>query len=70
MILVYEGDGEKVKVGDVNISYGKMSRVIGWEAPRGNEKFTIPGAVFTRDEESGEINSHFAMNLGMKWKKG
>ena len=69
MILVYES-GEKVKVGDYIFSYGKKSIVTGWEAPRGNDKFTIPGVVYTRVEKGGEINSHFAMSLGMKWKKG
>lgn len=70
MILVYESDGEKVKVGDATVSYGKAATVVSWEAPMGNDKFTIPGVVYTQDEKGGEINSHFAMNLGMKWKKG
>lgn len=67
MILVYESDGEKVKVGDATVSYGKAATVVSWEAPMGNNKFTIPGTVYTQDENGGETNGHFAINLGMKW---
>ena len=69
MVLVYESDGEKVKVGDATVSYGKAATVVSLEAPMGNSKFTIPGTVCTQDENGGEINGHFAMNLGMRWVK-